>query len=69
MVFSPSKKTLPPLPSSRLTAVNIRRCQLPRGTKVNSDELALWAEEQPQSGARPELLYLPKAPTTRVPRC
>lgn len=44
----PHPRPAPPCPT--LTAVNIRGCQLPRGTKVNADELALWAEEQPQSG-------------------
>ena len=52
----------PSPPFSELTAVNIRRCQLPRGTKVNADELALWAEEQPQLGAQAVLLHPPRAP-------
>lgn len=53
-----------PTLSPGLTAVNIRGCQLPRGTKVNADELALWAEKQPQSGARAVLLHPPRAPQT-----
>ena len=29
---------------------------------MNADELALWAEEQPQSGAQAVLLHPPRAP-------
>ena len=31
---------------------------------MNADELALWAEEQPQSGAQAVLLHPPRAPQT-----
>lgn len=65
----------PPLPSPRLTAINVRRGQLPSGTKVDTDELALQRRDHtalsPVEGSfhqcPPILTLFPQTPSHTLP--